>query len=103
MERDMSSYFVYLMAIRSRVLYTGVTNDLGRRVAEHKGGEVPGFTSRYKVTRLVHFEETSNIRAAIEREKEIKGWRRSKKVALIESVNSNWKDLSLPIRGDDGS
>jgi putative endonuclease len=95
----MGSYFVYLMASRSRVLFTGVTNDLNRRVAEHKAGTVPGFTRKYNLTRLVYFEETSNIRAAIEREKEIKGWRRAKKVVLIESVNADWLDLSLPIGG----
>ncbi len=82
------------MASRSRVLYVGVTNDLQRRVWEHKSHAVPGFTDRYNVTRLVHFEETANAMAAIEREKQIKGWRRDRKVALIESMNPNWKDLS---------
>jgi putative endonuclease len=87
-------YFVYLLASRSRVLYVGVTNDLERRVFEHKHKLVRGFTSKYDVDRLLYFESTSNVLAAIAREKEIKGWRRSRKVALIESVNPSWQDLS---------
>ena len=81
------------MASRSRVLYVGVTNDLPRRVEEHKNGLVPGFTSQYHVNRLVHFEEFSSICDAIGREKEIKGWTRSRKIALIERRNSTWEDL----------
>jgi putative endonuclease len=88
-------YYVYIMAIISRVLYVGVTNDLRRRVEEHRGGWVEGFTRRYNVNRLVHFEATSDVRAALEREKELKSWRRSKKVALIEAGNPGWRDLSL--------
>jgi putative endonuclease len=87
-------YFVYLLASRSRVLYVGVTNDLERRVFEHKHKLVRGFTAKYDVDRLLYFESTSNVLAAIAREKEIKGWRRSRKVALIESVNPSWQDLS---------
>jgi putative endonuclease len=83
------------MTNKSRTLYTGVTNDLGRRVYEHKQKLVPGFTSKYNITRLVYFETTEDIRAAIEREKQIKGWLRSKKVALIESENPEWRDLSV--------
>ena len=90
----MTQYYVYVMASRSRVLYTGVTNDLRRRVHEHKGGLVPGFTARYRVTRLVYFEATQNVSAAITREKQIKAWRREKKVALIDAVNPSWEDLS---------
>jgi putative endonuclease len=90
----MNSYFVYLLASRSRVLYVGVTNDIQRRVWEHKTGLNPGFTSKYHVDRLVFIEETSDISDAIEREKEIKGWRREKKVALIECENPKWVDLS---------
>ena len=75
-------------------LYTGVTNDLQRRVWEHKQMMVPGFAQRYNITRLVYYEETNDVGAAIAREKEIKGWVRAKKVALIESVNPNWQDLS---------
>ena len=88
-------YYVYIMASISRVLYIGVTNNLRRRVKEHKAGEVDGFTKRYNVNRLVHFEMTSDIRSAIAREKELKRWRRSKKIALIEANNPGWKDLSL--------
>jgi len=88
-------YYVYIMASISRVLYVGVTNDLLRRVLEHKAGEVEGFTKRYNVNRLVHIEATSDVRAALEREKELKRWRRSKKIDLIEKSNPGWKDLSL--------
>lgn len=88
-------YYVYIMTNRSGTLYVGVTNDLERRMYEHKNKLVPGFTSRYRITRLVYFEETSDIESAIEREKQIKGWRREKKTALIESSNPQWKDLSL--------
>ena len=90
----MKNYHVYIMASVSKVLYVGVTSDLGRRVSQHKLGEVPGFTSRYKATRLVHTENFGDIRDAIAREKEIKGWRREKKVALIEAENPSWKDLA---------
>jgi putative endonuclease len=67
-------YYVYIMASRSRVLYTGVTNDLARRVYEHKRSLIAGFTNRYRITRLVYFEEFTDVRDAIAREKEIKGW-----------------------------
>jgi len=90
----MRTYYMYLMASRSRVLYTGVTNDLARRVNEHKRGLNAGFTSRYRVTRLVYFEEFVDIRDAIAREKEIKGWRRSRKTTLIEGRNPTWDDLA---------
>jgi len=90
----MGQYFVYILTNRSGTLYTGVTNDLLRRVLEHKQKRVPGFTARYKIDRLVYFEQTPDVRAAIAREKQIKGWLRSKKVALIESINPEWRDLS---------
>jgi putative endonuclease len=76
------------------VLYTGVTNDLKRRVYEHKHGSVPGFTARYRVNRLVYFESTENVRAAISREKQIKSWTRAKKLDLIVENNPMWRDLS---------
>jgi len=82
------------MTNRSKTLYTGVTNDLIRRVYEHKNKMVEGFTKKYNIMKLVYFEETSDVQAAIEREKQIKGWLRSKKIALIESKNPEWKDLS---------
>jgi putative endonuclease len=88
-------YFVYLIASRSRVLYVGITNDLERRVFEHKHKLVRGFTAKYEVDRLVYFESTSDVLSAIAREKEIKGWRRSRKVALIESFNPSWRDLTV--------
>ena len=91
----MNEYYVYIMANRSRTLYTGVTNNLERRVYEHKHKLVEGFTKKYNITRLVYYEQTSDIKAAIAREKQIKGWLRSKKVSLIESLNPNWSDLSV--------
>ena len=91
----MKKYYVYIMASRSRVIYTGVTNNLERRVQEHKDKLVEGFTSKYNVNQLVYFEETNDVNAALNREKQIKGWLRVKKIALIESVNPAWKDLSL--------
>jgi len=75
-------------------LYTGVTGHLLERVKQHRDGLVPGFTSRYRVHRLVHFEPYQDVRAAIAREKEIKGWNRAKKVALIERCNAGWEDLA---------
>ena len=90
----MRHYYVYIMANAVKTLYTGVTNNLERRAYEHKHGLVPGFTSRYGLTRLVCFEETSDVLAAITREKQIKGWLRRKKLALIESQNPGWEDLS---------
>jgi putative endonuclease len=90
----MKNYYVYILANRTRVLYTGVTNNLERRISQHKNGITPGFTSQYNVTRLVYYETFSSIRDAIAREKQIKGWLRAKKIALIESVNPKWEDLS---------
>jgi putative endonuclease len=87
-------YYVYIMASHSRTLYTGVTNDLLRRVYEHKHRLTPGFTSKYNMTRLVYFEDAGDVRSAIEREKQIKGWLRAKKIALIEAANPEWRDLS---------
>ena len=89
----MRTYYVYIMASRSRVLYVGVTNNLARRVNEHKQG-LSGFTSRYRVTRLVYFEESKYILNSIAREKQIKGWSRSRKVELIEHRNPTWADLA---------
>jgi putative endonuclease len=82
------------MTNRSKTLYAGVTNNLERRIYEHKQGRIPGFTAKYKITQLVYFEITTDVKAAIQREKQIKGWLRSKKIALIESVNPGWNDLS---------
>ena len=89
----MNTYFAYIMTNRSRTLYTGVTNNLERRVQEHRSKLVPGFTQRYNITQLVYWEEYRDVGDAIAREKEIKGWLRRKKIALIESVNPYWDDL----------
>jgi putative endonuclease len=87
-------YYVYIMTNKSRTLYTGVTNDLMRRVYEHKNKLLEGFTSKYSIQYLVYYEATSSIDSAIRREKQIKGWLRAKKIALIESTNPEWEDLS---------
>ncbi|MBI4466044.1 MAG: GIY-YIG nuclease family protein [Acidobacteria bacterium] len=88
------AYYVYILSNKTKRLYTGVTNNLTRRVYEHKRGLVPGFTKRYNLSRLVYYERTEDVRAALTREKRIKGWLRVKKIALIESINPQWKDLS---------
>jgi putative endonuclease len=90
----MKQYYVYIMTNGSRTLYTGVTDDLVRRVYEHKNKLIEGFTKRYNITRLIHYEVTSDVQAAIQREKQIKGWLRKKKIALIEAANPGWQDLS---------
>ena len=94
-------YYVYILASATNVtLYIGVTKDLVRRVYEHREHLDPdSFTSKYKVHKLVYFEETSDVRVALEREKQLKGWRRSKKNALVESMNPEWKDLDPMILG----
>ena len=91
------NYYIYIMTNRTHMLYVGVTNDLYRRVDEHRRGATPGFTSRYKMTRLVYFEHFRYIGDAIAREKEIKGWVRRKKIALIEAENPKWSDLGLEL------
>ncbi|HEU0301717.1 MAG TPA: GIY-YIG nuclease family protein, partial [Longimicrobium sp.] len=91
------NYYVYILASRKRVLYVGVTNDLVRRVGEHKQGVLPGFTWRYNVDRLVYYEQMHDVSAAIAREKEIKGWVRDRKLALVESQNPEWRDLYIDI------
>jgi putative endonuclease len=90
----MHQYFVYIMTNKSGTLYVGVTNNLERRISEHKNSLIEGFTKKYKINKLLYYEETNDILAAINREKQIKGWRRDKKIALIESINPEWKDLS---------
>ena len=88
-------YYVYMLTNKhNTVLYTGVTNNLGRRLYEHKNKVVEGFTKKYNIDKLVYFEQTNDINSAIEREKEIKGWRREKKDQLVNSMNPQWKDLS---------
>ena len=92
--RDQKTYFVYIMTNRSKTLYTGVTNNLLRRVREHKMGTGSRFSAKYKLDRLAYFERFEDLHNAIEREKRIKGWLRVKKIALIFSVNPAWRDLS---------
>ena len=87
-------YCVYILASRSRVLYIGVTSQLLERVRQHRDGLVPGFTSRYRIHRLVYFESFENPKSAIAREKQMKSWNRGKKLALIEESNSAWEDLA---------
>jgi putative endonuclease len=83
----MKTYYIYIMTSISGTLYIGMTNDLGRRVYEHKYKMIEGFTKKYNVNRLVYFEETTDVQTALAREKEIKKWRRSKKIELIKSLN----------------
>src|ERR1700760_2778361 len=88
------SYFTYIMASRSHTLYIGITSDLQKRVFQHKWKEQDGFTARYNCDRLVWFESHDEVTKAIAREKTLKGWKRARKIALIESVNPAWIDLS---------
>ena len=90
----MNHYYVYIMANYSKMLYTGVSNNLERRVSEHKNHLIEGYTKKYNITKLVYYDVTNDINEAIQREKQIKGWIRKKKIALIESINPTWKDLS---------
>ena len=94
----MRSYWVYIVTNRTRTLYVGVTNDLERRLFEHRSRSGKGFTSRYSIDRLLYAEETNDIGLAIEREKEIKAWRRGKKVALINKTNPKWSDIGIEPR-----
>jgi putative endonuclease len=91
----MAEYYVYIMTNGKRTLYTGVTNNLYRRVYEHKEKLIPGFTKRYNIDYLVYVKSTNDVIAAITREKQIKGWTRAEKISLIESANPEWRDLSL--------
>lgn len=89
------SYYVYIMTnCRNTVLYVGVTNNLERRIFEHKNQLIKGFTSRYNIEKLVYFEETDDVTAAISREKQLKAGSRKKKIKLIENINKKWRDLS---------
>lgn len=87
-------YYVYILTNKSNsVMYIGVTNDIARRIYEHRNHMVAGFTDKYHVTKLVYVETVSDVRDAIQREKQLKGWTRAKKNALVESANPNWRDL----------
>ena len=94
MERETQLFYVYIVASKSRVIYVGVCREIHKRVWQHKEGTFPGFTKQYKVNRLVYFERFVDPNSAIAREKEIKGWRREKKVKLIEAENPTWEDLA---------
>src|SRR6476469_4810906 len=97
-------YYTYIMASKSRVLYVGVTNNLGLRVAQHRSGlDLESFTTHYRVYQLVYFEECPSVKQAIAREKQIKGWTRAKKLALVDRFNPEWRDLAphvIPSRED---
>lgn len=91
----MKTFYIYILASKKNgTLYTGLTNDLIRRVYEHKSGLIEGFTKKYSVHKLVYFEDTTDINAAILREKRLKKWKRQWKIELIEKQNPEWKDLS---------
>ncbi len=95
-----SRYYVYILATASdTAIYTGVTNDLIRRIYEHKNDIFEGFTKRYKVHKLVYYEIVEDILSALEREKQIKSWKRVKKVALVNAFNPDWHDLYDEIAG----
>jgi putative endonuclease len=87
-------YFVYIVASATGTLYIGITNSIYRRTLQHKSGHIEGFASKYHCNRLVHYESFDDVHRAIGREKELKGWTRSKKIALIESRNPRWTDLA---------
>ena len=103
----MQTYHVYILASITKTLYVGVTNDLRRRVYQHKTGMIPGFTSQYNVNRLVHYEAFTDIRDARQRERQLKGWVRRKKIELIESQNLEWEDfadrIGLPLSATAGA
>ena len=98
-------YHVYILASASRVLYTGITNDLQRCVFEHQARRVPGFTQKYNVTQLMYCQAFRDVRDAIAREKQIRAWTRTKRIALIETLNPHWRDLSddWRVKSNDGS
>ena len=89
------NYFVYIMSSFRGVLYIGVTNNLERRGEEHKNAQIKGFSQKYNINKLIYFEEYNNINDALEREKELKSWRREKKIQLIDNLNSEWADLAF--------
>jgi len=91
---ERKKYWLYIVCSRSGTLYIGMCNNIERRMAEHKSGEFEGFASKYCCNRLVYFESFDDMRNAIDREKQLKGWRREKKIALIESMNPRWADLA---------
>ena len=91
----MKSYWVYILASKTGILYIGVTNDLTRRTYEHKNKLIPGFTTKYNINQLMYFQEFNNIEQAIEIVKKIKKWSRQKKMNLIKTINQNFQDLAV--------
>lgn len=91
-------FFVYIIASRSKAIYIGVTNNLERRIQEHKSALTSGFAARYHIVRLIYFEEFQDVRDAIAREKQLKAWRREKKINLIEAMNPEWLDLAACLK-----
>ena len=98
-----NTYYVYIMASASRTIYIGMTNNLERRAWQHKAGEIDGFSRKYKTNRLVYVEDFGDVRDAIAREKQLKGWLRAKKIALIEERNPRWNDLAWNWFGEEHS
>lgn len=90
----MKTYYVYIMSSASRVLYIGMTNNLLRRIYEHKNELIEGFSKKYKCKRLVYFDQSNDVKSILEREKQIKRWNRKKKIELINTLNPEWEDLS---------
>jgi putative endonuclease len=88
------TYYVYIVTNNSKTIYTGMTNDIRRRIYEHKSKLIKGFSTKYNLTKLVYYESTNDVKSAIIREKQIKGWIRKKKIRLIEKENIEWCDLS---------
>ena len=91
----MKDYYVYILSNNSKTLYIGMTNNLSRRIYEHKHKFVEGFSKKYNLNKLVYYETTTDVNSAIKREKQLKNWHRQWKINLIESVNPNWDDLSV--------
>ena len=100
MSRDYDFWVYIVTNEHDSVLYVGMTNDLARRVSEHRDGEIPGFTADYRCTKLIYYEDCTNVLDAIAREKQLKKWSRAKKVALIATLNPRWKDLAPEILGE---
>jgi len=95
------NFWVYIMTNdHDTVLYIGMTNDLARRIGEHRTGEIPGFTSDFRCRKLLYYEHCTDVLAAIAREKQLKNWSRKKKMALIATMNSRWNDLAPEVLGD---
>ena len=94
----MNHYYVYITTNwNNKVLYIGVTNNIARRIYEHKNKLIDGFTKKYNVYKLVYLEEMNDVEAAISREKQLKGWNKDKKIMLIESINPKWNELSVEV------